>query len=118
MDRRLFDAEYKLMELVWRSAPVNSTRLAALAAQQLGWKKSTTYTVLRKLAARGILQNQNATVTPLITRQQAILAEAEPLLQKCGGLPGFLNAFCAGRPLTPEEADRLQQLIDQSRREG
>lgn len=111
----LFDAEYSLMELVWENAPVGSTRLAALAAGQLGWKKSTTYTVLRKLAGRGVLENRDATVRPLITRQQALRAQAEPVLARCGGLSGFLTAFFDGEPISDAEADRLKALIDASR---
>lgn len=111
----LYDAEYSLMELVWENAPVGSTRLAALAAGQLGWKKSTTYTVLRKLAGRGVLENKDATVRPLITRQQALRAQAAPVLARCGGLSGFLTAFFDGAPLPDAEADRLQALIDASR---
>lgn len=116
----LFDAEYSLMELVWENAPVGSTKLAALAAGQLGWKKSTTYTVLRKLAGRGVLENRDATVRPLITRQQALRAQAAPVLARCGGLSGFLTAFFEGAPLSDAEADRLKALIDASRarREG
>lgn len=111
----LFDAEYSLMELVWENAPVGSTRLAALAAGRLGWKKSTTYTVLRKLAGRGILENRDATVRPLITRQQALRAQAEPVLARCGGLSGFLTAFFDGAPISDAEADQLKALIDASR---
>lgn len=111
----LFEAEYSLMELVWRHAPVGSTRLVALAAEQLGWKKSATYTVLRKLAGRGVLANENATVRPLITRQQALRAQAAPMLARCGGLSGFLTAFFEGATLSQAEADQLQALIDASR---
>ncbi|MEG0804368.1 MAG: BlaI/MecI/CopY family transcriptional regulator [Pygmaiobacter sp.] len=112
---KLFDAEYRLMELVWQTAPIGSTQLAALAAERLNWKKSTTYTVLRKLAERKILQNEAARVTPLVTKAQVLHAEGEQLVRKSGSLPLFITAFLDGRPLTKEEAATLQQLITESR---
>ena len=109
---KLFDGEYKLMELIWQYAPVGSTRLVQLANEKLDWKKSTTYTVLRKLAEKGALKNENATVTPLITREEVLREEGEALVEKSGGLPMFLTAFLGGRPLTPKEREQLQALID------
>lgn len=118
MEVKLYDAEYRLMEIVWGEQPLPSMRLAQLAAERLGWKKSTTYTVLRKLCQRGLLQNEGGAVAALITKQQALRAQGQPLLEKCGGLPGFLNTFFSGRALTPQEVECLQRLIDQNRGEG
>ena len=102
---KLFDGEYRLMEVLWESAPVNST--------QLGWTKSTTYTVLRKLCRKGAARNERAVVTPLLTREQVIRAQGEELAVKAGGMAPFLNAFFSGRKLTMEEALELKDLIDQ-----
>ena len=96
---KLFDGEYRLMEVLWESAPVNSTQLVTLCREQLGWTKSTTYTVLRKLCRKGAARNERAVVTPLAV--------------KAGGMAPFLNAFFSGRKLTMEEALELKDLIDQ-----
>ncbi len=82
---KLFDGEYRLMEVLWESAPVNSTQLVTLCREQLGWTKSTTYTVLRKLCRKGAARNERAVVTPLLTREQVIRAQGEELAVKAGG---------------------------------
>ena len=95
---KLFDGEYRLMEVLWESAPVNSTQLVTLCREQLGWTKSTTYTVLRKLCRKGAARNERAVVTPLLTREQVIRAQGEELAvpEAAGsGLPGTLG-FCPG----------------------
>lgn len=115
MEIKLFEAEYKLMELVWANAPVGSTQLVVLAQQELNWKKSTTYTVVRKLVGRGVLQNTNAIITPLVTRTDVLRAKGEELVEKSGGLPLFLTAFLDGRKLSEQERTALQRLIDESR---
>lgn len=109
---RLSDGEYRLMEVLWDCAPVNSTHLVALCQQRLAWNKSTTYTVLRKLCRKGAAANKQATVTPLVTRQQVLRERGEELVDKAGGLTPFLTAFFSGRRLTLEEAQQLKQLID------
>ena len=110
---KLFDGEYRLMEVLWESAPVNSTQLVTLCREQLGWTNSTTYTVLRKLCRKGAARNERAVVTPLLTREQVIRAQGEELAVKAGGMAPFLNAFFSGRKLTMEEALELKDLIDQ-----
>ena len=105
---KLFDGEYRLMEVLWESAPVNSTQLVTLCRT-----KSTTYTVLRKLCRKGAARNERAVVTPLLTREQVIRAQGEELAVKAGGMAPFLNAFFSGRKLTMEEALELKDLIDQ-----
>ena len=104
---KLFDGEYRLMEVLWESAPVNSTQLVTLCREQLGWTKSTTYAVLRKLCRKGAARNERAVVTPLLTREQVIRAQGEELAVKAGGMAPFLNAFFSGRKLTMEEALEL-----------
>ena len=114
---KLFDGEFRLMEILWREAPIGSTRLVKLCQQELGWNKSTTYTVLRRLCAKGAAQNEKATVTPLVTRKQALQAEGDALVKRSGGIGLFFNAFFSGRTLTAQEAAQLQDLIDRSRKE-
>ena len=115
---KLFDAEYKLMEVLWDHAPVNSTRLVALCREKLGWNKSTTYTVLRKLKHKGAVRHEQATVTPVLTRQAAIRERSRELEAWAGDLPRFVAAFLDGRKLTAQEAEQLRRLIDENLGEG
>jgi BlaI family penicillinase repressor len=110
----LSNSEYRFMQVVWRAAPVGSGHLVELCARELGWKKSTTYTVLKKMCEKGLLQNENSTVAVLIP-QEAVTAEAAgEFVNKAfgGSLPGFLAAFMNGRKLTEGEAEDLKRLID------
>lgn len=113
-NQELSDSEYRLCLIVWDQEPVNSTQLVGLAREQLGWAKATTYTVLRKLCQRGLLQNENATVTSRITKAQAQQHRMDRMLQDTfeGSLPAFLAAFSRSRKLSDREAQRLLNMID------
>jgi len=111
---KLFDSEFRLMEVLWDSEPVNSTELVRLCQQRLGWNKSTTYTVLRKLCQKGAAKNEKATVTALLTREQVIRDRGEELARQIGGVTPFLTAFLRGRKLSEKEAQELKELIDRS----
>lgn len=115
-DFKLFDAEYRLMELLWERQPINSTALSRLCQEKLGWKKSTTFNLVRKLGERGILKNENATVTALIQREQVLRRESEAAVAKSfgGSLPNFVAAFLSGKKLSHQEAEELRRLIDES----
>lgn len=110
----LCDSEYRFMQVVWEAAPVGSGRLVELCAKKLGWKKSTTYTVLKKLCERGLLKNENSTVMVLAERETVTAEAAGDFVDKTfgGSLPMFLTAFMNGRKLTAEEAEDLKRLID------
>lgn len=116
---KLYDAEYRLAAIVWESEPVGSTELVRLCGARLGWSKSTTYTVLRKLCQKGVLSNTDATVTSLVKREDTQRYESEALIEKAfdGSLPRFLTAFLDGRQLSEREADELKRIIDQSKGE-
>ena len=110
----LCDSGYRFMQVVWAAAPVASGRLVELCREQLGWKKSTTYTVLKKLCGRGLLRNENSTVTVLVPREAVTAEAAGEFVDKAfgGSLPGFLAAFMSGRRLSAQEAEELKRLID------
>ena len=114
---RLCDSEYRFLQVVWEAAPVPSGQLAELCRQQLGWKKSTVYTVLKKMCEKGLLRNENALVTVLVPRERVTAAEAEQFVDRTfgGSLPGFLAAFMSGKKLTVREAEEVKQLIDRYR---
>ncbi|SHH95844.1 BlaI/MecI/CopY family transcriptional regulator [Desulfosporosinus lacus] len=113
---KLFDAEHKFVSLIWENEPVNSTELVRLCLEKLGWKKSTTYTVLRKLSERGILRNEDAVVTSLVKREEVQKYESETLIEKAfnGSLPQFLTAFLDGKRLTSKDAAALKTIIEKS----
>ncbi len=115
-DFKLFDAEQRLCEIVWEREPMGSTELVRLCEERLGWKKSTTYTVLRKLCARGILQNREAVVTSRIAREQARRYESEALLDRSfdGSLPAFIAAFLSGRRISEREAAEIRRMIEEA----
>jgi predicted transcriptional regulator len=113
---RLFDAEYKFMDIIWKLEPINSTELTKVCLQKLGWKKPTTYTMIRKLSERGILKNEDAIVTTLVKREQVQKYESEMLLEKSfdNSLPAFLAAFLQGRKLSKREADEIKRMIEEA----
>ncbi|GMK43300.1 hypothetical protein PghCCS26_04270 [Paenibacillus glycanilyticus] len=113
---KLFDAEYKFACLIWDNEPINSTELVKLSKSKLGWSKSTTYTVLRKLCERGILRNEQAVVTALIKKTEAQKYESQTVVEKAfdGSLPQFLTAFLGGKKLSRKEAEELKRIIEES----
>ncbi|HPT90028.1 MAG TPA: BlaI/MecI/CopY family transcriptional regulator [Acetivibrio sp.] len=113
---KLFDAEYKFVSIIWDNEPINSTELVKQCADKLGWKKSTTYTVLKKLCERGVLQNKNATVTSLVKREDVQKFESRAVLEKNfdGSLPKFLTAFLSDRKLSEQEAEELKRIIEEA----
>ena len=116
----LSESEYRLMDVIWRYAPVESGRLVKLCEVELGWKKSTTYTILRKLVAKGMVRNDDAMVTVLVPRDRVQKYESERIVSKSfgGSLPSFLAAFLGDRTLSDKEADELKELIDKYRDEN
>jgi len=115
-DLKLFDAEYKFMDIIWELEPINSTELTRICEKKLGWKKSTTYTMIRKLCNRGILKNENATVTTLVKRDEVRKYESETLLEEKfnGSLPVFLATFLRGKKTIKKEAQELQKMIEEA----
>ena len=113
---KLFDAEYRFLSVIWENEPVNSTELSRLCLDRLGWKKSTTFNMIRKLVERGFLQNVNATVTALVKREQVAKYESENVIEKNfgGSLPAFIAAFLDGRKITAEEAAEVKRMIDEA----
>ena len=111
---KLHDGEYRLMEIVWEKEPLSSTELYKECLPRLGWKKSTTYTVLRKLCERGILKNEASTVTALVKREEVQRYESKAVVDKWfdHSLPGFVAAFLGEKKLSRKEAEELKALID------
>lgn len=113
----LCNSDYRFMSIVWDHAPVGSGELVKLCREQLGWKKSTTYTEIKRLCEKGILKNEKAVVEPLVTREEVQARESDDFVERtfAGSLPGFLAAFLGSRKLSDQEAEDLKSLIDQYR---
>lgn len=113
-DLKIGDIEYRFMTLIWENEPLSSGALVNLCAATLGWKKSTTYTTLKKLSEKGLLQNINACVTSLISQAEFQSYRSEHFIENTfsGSLPWFLTAFFGGKKLSPKEAEDLKTLID------
>jgi len=116
-DYRLAEVESRFADLIWENAPIHSPKLAAMAADVMKWKKSTTYTVLKKLCDRGLFKNEYALVTALMTRDEFYANQSVKYVDDTydGSLPRFIASFVSGRKLTDTQADEIQQLIDEYR---
>ncbi len=112
-DYTLADVEAKFADIIWEHAPIPSPELVKLCEQQLNWKKSTTYTVLKKLINRGIFKNENAVVSVVTPREEFYGRQSRRYVEETfGSLPCFLTAFFQGKKLTPGEARELRDYID------
>lgn len=111
---KLCDSDYRFMTIVWDNAPVSSGALVKLCNEQLGWKKSTTYTTIKKLAQKGYLINENAVVSVIIPRERVQRDESNYFVERTfdGSLPGFLTAFLGGKKISKKEAEKIKQIID------
>ena len=117
-DLRLVPVESRFAELIWDGEPISSTELVHLAERELEWKKSTTYTVLKRLCEKGIFQNEGGVVTSRLSREEYAARQSEQFVEETfsGSLPAFLTAFTRRKKLTEEEIDQLQRLIERNRR--
>ena len=111
---KIFESESRFCQILWAHEPVKSRELVALCAEHLGWKPTTTYTVIKRLSERGVLKNENTVVTSLISQDEAQTAEIDELLDKRfdGSLPAFVAAFTARKALSAEEVAALREMID------
>ena len=117
-DWKLGAVEARFADLIWGNEPLSSGALAKLALEALDWKKTTAFTVLKRLCDRGIFQNDGGTVTSLISREEFYARQSEEYVRESfqGSLPAFLAAFGSRSKLSEQEIDELQRLIDDMRR--
>ncbi len=111
---KLCESDYRFMLVVWDSEPVNSGELVTLCTEKLGWKKPTTYTVLRKMCEKRLLKNENAMVSAIVQKEQVQAFESEFFVDRAfdGSLPQFLTSFLGGKTISVKQADELKRLID------
>ena len=117
---KIFESEYRFCLILWAHEPVKSSELVALCREQLGWKPTTTYTVIKRLAQRGVLVNEDTVVRSLVTKDEVQAAEIDEMVKKKfeGSLPAFLAAFTRHRKMTDREIDQVQRMIDEYRKEN
>ncbi|MDE6365443.1 MAG: BlaI/MecI/CopY family transcriptional regulator [Lachnospiraceae bacterium] len=111
---KIFESEYRFCEILWENEPVTSSELVRLCNEALEWKKSTTYTVIRRLSERGVLKSEGAVVTSLISREDVQSAESAEVVERTfsGSLPSFIAAFARKKNLSKQEVDEIQKIID------
>ena len=111
---KIFESEYRFCLILWEHEPVNSTKLVGLCKERLGWSKATTYTVIRRLSERGVVKNENAIVTSLISKEEAQKSRLDEMVEETfeGSMPAFIAAFSKSKRLSRDEVEQLRQLID------
>lgn len=115
---KVYESEYRFCRILWAHEPIKSKDLVRLCQEQLGWKSTTTYTVIKRLSERGVVKNENTVVTSLVSKDQVQQAEIDELVERTfdGSLPAFVAAFTRRRKLSDKELDAMQAMIDAYRR--
>ena len=114
---KIYESEYRFCLILWEHEPIKSKDLVRLCQEQLGWKSTTTYTVIKRLSDRGVLKNENTVVTSLISKASVQAAELDEFVEKTfeGSLPAFIAAFTRQKKLSQADIDAVQAMIDQYR---
>ncbi len=120
VDYKLAGAESRFADLIWENEPINSTELVRLSEEVMKWKKSTTYTILKRLCEKGIFKNENALVSAVISRDDFYAGQSRRFVEDSfgGSLPRFLASFIGGKRLSDKQAEELVHLIHQHKVNG
>lgn len=115
-DYKLADAEAKFADIIWEREPLASPELVKICEKEMNWKKSTTYTVLKKLCEKGIFRNENAMVSAVLSKEEFYGRQSRKYVEDVfeGSLPRFLTAFCGGKKLTAREVEEMQKFINEN----
>ncbi|MBQ2964385.1 MAG: BlaI/MecI/CopY family transcriptional regulator [Clostridia bacterium] len=115
---KVFDSEYRFCLILWEHEPIKSSELVNLCKEQLGWKPTTTYTVIKRLSERGVLKNENTIVSSLVSKDEVQASEINEMVEKTfeGSLPAFIAAFTRHRKISENEIDEVQKMIDRYRK--
>lgn len=111
---KVFESEYRFCLILWENEPINSTKLAKLCNEKLGWSRTTTYTVIKRLSERGVVKNENTIVSSLVSKDEVQAAEINELVDKTfgGSVPAFIAAFTKRKNLTEDEVAQIRQMLD------
>ena len=117
---KIFESEYRFCLIMWEHEPVTTSELVRLCQDQLGWKRTTTYTVIKRLGERGVLKNEDGRITALVSKEAAQTREINALVEEKfqGSLPAFVAAFTKRQDISGEELDEVQRMIDRIRKGG
>ena len=115
---KIFESEYRFCLILWDNEPIKSSELVNLCREQLGWKPTTTYTVIKRLSERGVLKNENTVVSSLVSKDEVQAAEINEMLEKTfeGSLPAFIAAFTKHQSISEEDIAAVQEMIDRYRK--
>ena len=115
---KVFESEYRFCLILWEHEPIKSSELVKLCKEQLGWKPTTTYTVIKRLSERGVLKNDNTIVSSLISKDEVQASEIEEMVEKTfeGSLPAFVAAFTKHQKISEKEIDEVQKMNDRFRK--
>lgn len=115
---KVFESEYRFCLILWEHEPIKSSELVNLCKEQLGWKPTTTYTVIKRLSERGVLKNENTIVSSLVSKDEVQASEINEMVEKTfeGSLPAFVAAFTKHRKISEKEIDEVQKMIDRYRK--
>lgn len=111
---KIFESEYRFCLILWENEPITSSQLAKLCKDRLGWSRTTTYTVIKRLSDRGVVVNRNATVSSLVSKEQVQVSEMEEFVNKTfeGSVPAFIAAFAKKQNLSDKQIEELKQIIE------
>lgn len=111
---KIFESEYRFCLILWENEPIKSTELAKLCKDKLGWSKTTTYTVIKRLCERGVIKNENAIVTSIVSKEEAQLSELDEMVDKKfeGSVPAFIAAFGRRQSLSDAEIEEIRRIIE------
>lgn len=111
---KIFESEYRFCLILWENEPVSSRELSELCKEKLGWSKTTTYTVIKRLSDRGVLKNENTIVTSLVSKDEAQISEIDELMEKKfeGSIPAFIAAFAKSRRLSEKDIEEINRIIE------
>lgn len=111
---KVFESEYRFCLILWRHEPISSAQLAKICSTELGWSRTTTYTVIKRLSDRGVVKNENAVVTSLVSKQEVQVAEIDEMMEKTfeGSLPAFIAAFARRQELSDAEIEEIRRIIE------
>ena len=115
---KVFESEYRFCLILWEHEPIKSSELVNLCKEQLGWKPTTTYTVIKRLSERGVLKNENTIVSSLVSKDEVQASEINEMVEKTfeGSLPAFIAAFTKHQKISEKEIDEVQRMIDRFRK--
>ncbi len=111
---KIFESEYRFCLILWENEPISSRELSELCKEKLGWSKTTTYTVIKRLSERGVVKNENTIVTSIVSKDEAEVSEIDELMEKKfeGSLPAFIAAFARRQKLSDEDIAEIRQIIE------